>query len=255
MQEFIDHLDAMAEVSGDVIRPYFRAAPDTEYKADASPVTVADKAAEQAIRGYLETHRPDDGIIGEEFGHHKGRSGLTWVIDPIDGTKPFIAGRATFGTLIGLWEGDRPVAGLIHQPILNEKWIGGPDIGTRFNGTPVACRPCAALKNARAGSTSPDQFREMPGIRKTLEDETAFVIWGGDCYSYGLLALGGLDLVCEACLKVHDYAALVPVVLGAGGTMSDFDGNPLTLESDGRVIASGDPRIHDEFVNRVSAFR
>ncbi len=234
----------LAEAAGAAIRPFFRAAFAQESKADATPVTAADRAAESAIRAILEVERPSDGIIGEEYGNERAGADRRWVIDPIDGTRSFIAGRPIFGTLIALLEGETPVLGVIDQPILGERWIGATGHPTRFNDAPTRVRPCPVLADALFGTTSPYAF--APDDRPRFESvaaATANLVLGGDCYSYAALALGQLDLVVEAGLQLYDFAALVPVIEGAGGHMCDWQGRPLGSGSDGRVIAAGDPAL------------
>lgn len=234
----------LADAAGAQIRTRFRQPFAVDLKSDSSPVTVADRAAEQAMRAILESERPEDGITGEEFGEKPSRNGRMWVLDPIDGTKSFVVGRATFGTLIALCVDDAPILGVIDQPVTGERWIGGAGHPTRFNGAPVRVRPCAALAQARAGSTSPAQLAMgTPPLWQRLERACAAFVWGGDCYLYGLLASGHVDLVVETQLKPHDFAALVPVVEGAGGRMCGWDGAPLTLRSDGRVLALSDETL------------
>ncbi|TCU59570.1 histidinol phosphatase-like enzyme (inositol monophosphatase family) [Novosphingobium sp. PhB57] len=239
----------LADAAGDAIRPHFRSGVGVERKGDASPVTVADRAAEEAMRRMLKAEVPRDGIIGEEFGSEEGTSGRTWVLDPIDGTVSFIAGRPIFGTLIALLVDGWPVLGVIDQPILGERWVGASGFPTTFNGKEVRTRPCRELSDAMLATTGPHYFDDHQGEHfMTLAAKTDHkrMVMGGDCYNYGLLASGHLDVVCEAGLKLHDWAALVPVVEGAGGTMCDWNGEPLHAQSDGHVLAIGDPaRLED----------
>ncbi|MGH6744864.1 MULTISPECIES: histidinol-phosphatase [unclassified Novosphingobium] len=239
----------LADAAGDAIRPHFRSGVGVERKGDASPVTVADRAAEEAMRRILKAEVPRDGIIGEEFGSEEGTSGRTWVLDPIDGTVSFIAGRPIFGTLIALLVDGWPVLGVIDQPILGERWVGASGFPTTFNGKEVRTRPCRELSDAMLATTGPHYFDDHQGEHfMTLAAKTDHkrMVMGGDCYNYGLLASGHLDVVCEAGLKLHDWAALVPVVEGAGGTMCDWNGEPLHAQSDGHVLAIGDPaRLED----------
>lgn len=239
----------LADAAGAAIRPYFRAEFGLEIKADATPVTLADRAAEAAIRAILEVERPDEGIIGEEYGETRGTASRVWVLDPIDGTRSFVGGRPIFGTLISLIEDGLPVLGLIDQPISGERWIGAAGQRTLFNGGPASTRRCATLALAVQATTSPAAFsadrlrafeRLIPATRDTL--------YGGDCYNYGLVAIGQIDLVVESGLKLHDFAALVPVVEGAGGIMRDWQGRPLTSASDGHVIACGDAALLPEIL-------
>ncbi len=251
MQEQLSLANHLADQSGAVIRQYFRKAFDVETKADESPVTIADKTVEATLRKIIEAQRPDDGILGEEYGPKESRNGYTWVLDPIDGTKSFVIGRPTFGTLIALCKEGVPILGVIDQPILNERWVGDGS-RTLFNGAAVKTRACGDLKSARVASTAPAQ---LPDLWKTLDEKCAYTIWGGDCYSYGLLANGGLDCVIEQFLAPYDYLALAPIVTGAGGWMGDWNGNPLTLtnhDKTGRTIAVGDPSLKNDFLKLLS---
>ena len=234
----------LADAAGAAIRPFFRKRFAIEAKADLSPVTEADRAAEAAMRSILDAERADDGVIGEEYGPDRGDAERVWVLDPIDGTRSFVAGRPIFGTLVALLEQGRPVLGVIHQPISGERWTGAAGQPTTLNSAPVVTRSCTGLSDAHLATTGPGYF--------TPESWTAFervrcaardTLWGGDCYNYGLLAAGHLDLVIEDGLKLYDFAALVPIVEGAGGAMRDWSGKALDMHSDGRVIAAGDARL------------
>jgi inositol-phosphate phosphatase/L-galactose 1-phosphate phosphatase/histidinol-phosphatase len=239
MIDDIELAHALADAAGAAIRPFFRAPFEAETKADASPVTEADRAAERAIRALLAEHRPDDGVIGEEYGADRGDAERVWVLDPIDGTRAFVGGRPTFGTLIALLEGDRPVLGVIDQPIARERWIGAAGRPTLFNGAPARSRRGRPLGTALFATTVPWLCGPFEAIRAATGD----TLLGGDCYNYGLVASGHIDLVIEDGLKLHDFAALVPVVEGAGGALRDWSGQPLTRSSDGRVVAAGDPAL------------
>jgi histidinol phosphatase-like enzyme (inositol monophosphatase family) len=235
---------ALADAAGAAIRPWFRRAFLVETKEDFSPVTIADREAEAAIRRLLEQHRPDDGVIGEEYGDDRPDAERVWVLDPIDGTRAFVAGRPLFGTLIGLMEQGKPVLGVIDQCIIGDRWIAGPDQPTLLNGQRARARACADLAAARLGTTSPQAFPSQDFPRfEALRPALADVLYGGDCHNYGLVAAGHLDAVVESGLKLHDWAALVPVIEGAGGSITDWAGQPLRQGSSGHVIAAGDPRI------------
>ena len=253
MQEFRALANRLADAAGEIIRPYFRAIDTSETKADESPVTAADRAVEMRIRDILSEERPQDGIFGEEFGVKKSESGLTWVIDPIDGTKPFISGRATFGTLIALCDEDEAILGVIDQPIVKDRWVGIQGEETLHNGQVCKVRTCPSLKEARCSSTSPGMFfhREADFIKKWKE-QVHFITWGGDCISYGLLASGHLDLVIEADLKPYDFLAHIPIIEGAGGRMCDWQGQPLGLSSGKEVIAVGDLALLEGALRLVS---
>lgn len=238
----------LADAAGAVICPLFRADFAHDTKSDASPVTEADRAAEAAIRAILDKECPNDAIIGEEFGEKTGTSGRTWVLDPIDGTVSFMAGRPIFGTLIALLEDGWPVLGVIDQCISGERWLGAAGKETTLNGKPVRTRPCRDLKDAALASSGPQYFNshDAEHFMALAAQTNGRTIWGGDCYNYGLLAAGHIDLVIESGLKLHDFAALVPVVEGAGGLMCDWNGDPLHAGSAGHVIALGDAaRLED----------
>jgi myo-inositol-1(or 4)-monophosphatase len=252
--EFLSVAEAAADLAGTVIRPLFRSALLVEAKGDASPVTEADKAAERAIRGLLAERLPTHGVIGEEYGTERGDAEWIWVLDPIDGTRAFVTGRPLFGTLIGLLHRGVPVLGIIDQPSTGERWIGVAGERTRFRspmGGTVGCRPCPTLAQAELSCTSPDMFDAATAPRFAAAKATARrTTWGGDCYAYGLVALGLVDVVIDATMKPWDWAALVPVIEGAGGRCTDWAGRPLRLESDGSVLAVGDPALLPE-VSRV----
>jgi histidinol phosphatase-like enzyme (inositol monophosphatase family) len=261
-QSDIDLAHRLADAAGTVIRGYFRRPAGLEIKDDRSPVTLADREAEAAMRRLIEAERSGDGIVGEEYGVREGVTGRRWVLDPIDGTHSFTAGRAIFGTLIALVENDWPVLGVIDQPVQRERWIGVAGRGTTFNGAPVRTRTCAQLEGAVMATTSPHYFGEDAALRylaltaATSGGHTRMTpIYGGDCYNYGLLASGQIDLVCESGLKLHDFAALVPIVEGAGGRMCDWNGEPLTAESQGHVLAIGDPARVDDVLEALHSVR
>lgn len=246
-------VNRLADAAGEAIRPWFRARFAVEAKGDSSPVTEADRAAEAAIRAILNKERPEDGIFGEEYGVEREGADRLWVIDPIDGTRAFIAGRPIFGTLIALIEGDRPVLGVIDQPIARDRWVGARGRPTTLNGAEARTRACSGLDDAHLASTGPYLFppADQPrfdAVRRAARD----TLWGGDCHNYGLVASGHLDLVIEAGLKLYDFAALVPVVEGAGGAMCDWSGRPLGRESDGRVVAVGDPTMISAVLERLT---
>jgi histidinol phosphatase-like enzyme (inositol monophosphatase family) len=239
----------LADAAGSAIRPLFRGTWSEERKADRSYVTEADRAAEAAMRAIIEAEFPADGIIGEEYGTRNEGAGRQWVLDPIDGTTSFIAGRPIFGTLIALLQDGWPVLGIIDQPVSGERWVGRIGQPTLFNGKPAVTRPLKDLAEAVLATTSPHAFTNeeadaFMAVAKSVAERK--IVYGGDCYNYGLVASGHIDIVIEANLKLHDYAALVPVVEGAGGMMADWQGNPLDAGSDGTVIALGDPaRLED----------
>jgi len=250
----------LADAAGAAIRPYFRGEIGLEIKEDRSPVTLADRAAETAMRRLLDAERSGDGVIGEEFGVKEGVTGRQWVLDPIDGTRSFTVGRAIFGTLIALVEDGWPLLGVLDQPVQRERWVGVAGRPTLFNGAPVRTRPCAALDGAIVATSSPHLFADgdVPHFLALVAAASGGAprqgpVYGGDCYNYGLLASGHLDIVCESGLKLHDFAALVPIVEGAGGRMCDWNGDPLTASSEGHVLAIGDPARTDDVLEALHA--
>ena len=249
----IELAQRLADAAGEAIRPYFRAEHGLETKADHTPVTLADRAAEEAMRKLIIAERPMDSIAGEEFGTRAGTSGRTWVLDPIDGTRAFISGRPIFGTLIALVEEGWPLLGVIDQPILKERWLGVTGRQTLFNGQPARTRACRELGTALLATTSPALFddRQLHAFEH-LDGAVRSTVLGGDCYNYACLASGHIDVVVEAGLKLHDFAALVPVVEGAGGRMCDWQGDPLHAASDGEVIAAGDPARVEEILEALA---
>ncbi len=238
--------EAAADVAAAVVRPFFRAGLPADLKDDASPVTIADRTAEQAMRAVLAGRFPDHGILGEEFGLDRPQARLRWVLDPIDGTRAFLTGRPMFGTLIGLLDGDRPILGVIDQPVTGERWIGVAGQRTRFRATlggTAGTRSCATLAAAELSCTSPEMLgADLPRWQR-LAGAVRRVSYGGDCYAYGLLALGQIDVIAEADLKLWDWVALVPVIEGAGGRLTDWEGQTLRPQGDGRVLAVGDPSL------------
>jgi myo-inositol-1(or 4)-monophosphatase len=248
----------LADAAGEVIRPYFRRKIEVVDKGAAvfDPVTEADKKAEQAIRALIRRERPDDGVLGEEFGEAKGTSGRIWVIDPVDGTRAFITGNTQWGTLIALNEAGKPVLGILDQPVLRERFIGtgeGAELRSRDGTMKLATRPCASLAEAVVMTTHPWNYfdaSEQAAFRR-LAESALLSRFGGDCYAYGLLAMGFVDVVVEATLKPWDIQALIPIVEGAGGIVTDWRGGPCT--DGGRVIAAGDSRVHAAALKFLSA--
>ena len=243
----------LADAAGAAIRPYFRKEHGLEAKADLSPVTRADREAEETMRRLIIAERPMDGIIGEEFETREGTSGRQWVLDPIDGTRAFIAGRPIFGTLIALIEDGWPLLGILDQPITKERWLGVAGRTTLFNGKPAVTRICRELKGAILATTSPALFGDdQLHAFEHLDAAVMSTVLGGDCYNYGCVASGWMDVVVEAGLKLHDFAALVPIVEGAGGRMCDWQGDPLHAGSNGEVIAAGDPARIDDILDALA---
>ena len=250
---FIALAERLAETARDVVLRYFRQSLSVERKADETPVTVADREAEAAMRAQIAAEFPDHGVVGEEHGDDRPDAEYVWILDPVDGTKRFITGHPQFGTLIGLLHRGRPILGVIDMPAMDERWVGAAGhptrhrdpSATREDPREVHVRPCPGLDRAALFATSPHMFEgdDFTAFER-VRTKVAMPLYGGECYAYGLLASGFADLVIEADMGVYDYLPLVPVIVGAGGTITDWRGAPLGLHSDGRVLSAGDARCH-----------
>lgn len=252
----IDHFTALAlklaNASRSEIITRFRTGIAVDAKSDSSPVTEADRAAERVMRKYINEAFPEHGILGEEFGTENADAEYVWVLDPIDGTNSFVTGKPLFGTLIALCRNGVPIVGVIDAPAVGERWLGAEGQHTRRNDHPVQTRTCEGLDSAWLYATTPDMFEgaNMDAFMR-LKDSVWRTVYGGDCYAYGLLASGHVDLVCEANLGTYDFAALVPVIEGAGGVITDWNGEAVTMQTDGRVLAAGDKDIHAAALERL----
>ncbi len=244
-ESFIDTAIAAAEAARLVTKRYFRRPLAVRDKPDHSPVTVADIATERALKALILGRHPRHSFFGEEGGATYHDSPWRWVIDPIDGTKSFATGNPTFGTLIALLHHDRPVLGVIDHPMLGERWLGVAGRVTTHNGAPCATSGERDLAAAALYATTPDMFGGAALARfNRLSAACRFRVFGGDCYGYGLLASGFAELVCEANLGAHDFMALIAVVEGAGGVITDWRGAALTSQSCGEVLAAANPALH-----------
>jgi len=236
----------LADTARAIAREYFRRPIVVEQKADRSPVTVADREIELAMRRLIRAEFPAHGIRGEEFAAEAG-SEFTWVLDPIDGTKSFITGFPLFGSLIALLRGERAVLGVIETPALGERWMGSEGTPTLFNGAPVHTSGCTALEQARVYCTTADVFHgDYLRRYQAVSSRALLRRYGGDCYIYGLLACGHCDLVIEAAMQPHDFQALIPVVEGAGGRISDWNGRALDAHSGERVLAAATATLWEQ---------
>jgi len=245
-----EHLALAVELADEaraLVRPRFRSRISIEQKADGSPVTEIDKAVEARLRDRIRARFAEHGIIGEESGAERPDADWVWVLDPIDGTQSFILGKPTFATLIGLMFRGKPALGVIEHPALGDRWVGAAGSPTLFNGEPVRVRHCARVAEAALSTTGPNWFSKDELAAFDRVRETAKVQhWGGDCHAFGLVASGFIDLVIESSHHLHDFCALVPVIEGAGGIMTDWAGAALEVGSGPRVIAAGDRRVHAE---------
>ena len=244
-------LKAMLRVGGAAVQPHFRQSIAVEDKRDGQsgydPVTVADREAEQAMRAVIHEHYPGHGVFGEEYGFEPGASGLTWVLDPIDGTRSFVAGMLHWGVVAGLYDGEKTVLGGVYQPLTDELFTGdGRTAWCSSEGQErrLSVRACAGLEEAVLCCTHPDVFSDATELRAfhAVEERARMSRYGGDCYLYCLLAMGCIDLCVEASLKPYDIQGVIPVVRGAGGVITTWDGG--APEEGGRIVAAGDPRVH-----------
>ena len=255
--EFSAFVDELATISGETIRPFFRSALGIENKSRSGgfdPVTAADRAAEAAMRALIKRTFPEHGIIGEEFGIERRDAEYVWVLDPIDGAKSFICGMPAWGTLIALTRRGEPIFGMMHQPFTREHF-SGDGRGARYRGPAgdrsLAVRACASVQDAVLCTTSP--LLMMPSDRRSFQQvERAVRLsrYGGDCYAYCVLAAGHIDLVIETELKPYDIAALIPIITGAGGIVTTWEGRP--AQSGGGIIAAGDPRVHEAAIKLLN---
>jgi histidinol phosphatase-like enzyme (inositol monophosphatase family) len=241
----------LADGAREVSCRYFRTRTAVDVKADDSPVTRADRETEAFLRTRIADTYPEAGLFGEEEGAGRLDSTLVFVVDPIDGTKSFITGSPLFGTLISVLRDGRPIVGVIDMPAMDERWVGVDGQLTVYRWgereIPCATRAGVALDGAVVTTTSPDMFEPNDWQRFDRVSRAARLRrFGGDCYQYGRLTSGEVDVVAEGDLKPYDYLALVPIVEGAGGTITDWAGDPLGLHSDGRVLAAGNADLHAE---------
>lgn len=244
--------ETIARQAGAIAMGHFRAALTVHSKADASPVTIADRETETAIRAAIGRRFPEHGIMGEEHGAANVQRDYVWVVDPIDGTKSFISGVPLFGTLVGLLHHGRPVLGVIHMPGLAETFSGARACPSRLNGTPLHCRTGVAPHQAfLCINALPTLLRDQPARTARLLAAGRYQRPTNDCYPYAQLAAGWVDGIVDYDLEPYDYLPLVSVVEGAGGIISDWRGQPLGPASDGTVAAAAAPAIHDALLEAL----
>jgi myo-inositol-1(or 4)-monophosphatase len=249
--DFAGFVDELADASGDAIRPFFRTSLSIEDKGHGrgfDPVTAADRAAESAMRALISRNFPTHGVVGEEFNDERIDAEYVWVLDPIDGTKSFISGMPAWGTLIGLTRLGDPVYGMMHQPFIRERFFGDGK-SARYRGPGgerlLATRACAELRDAVLFTTSPLLMNAADRAAfARVEGAVKLSRYGGDCYAYCMVAAGNIDVVIETEIKPHDIAALIPIITGAGGIVTTWEGE--RAEKGGRIIAAGDKRVHAE---------
>lgn len=242
---YLEFASTLCDGARAILETRYRAVPEAEWKADQTPVTVADREVETFLRDAILGAYPEHGILGEEHGSVRLDAEYVWALDPIDGTKSFAAGKPLFTTLIGLCRNGVPVVGAIEAPGTGERWLGATGLGTIYQEARVQTAADRALDTAVLTATHPDMFEGgRLAAFEALSRASRYTLYGSDAYGYGQLARGDLHLVCEADLKPFDWCALVPVVQGAGGTITDWSGAPLTLSSDGTALAAAGPALH-----------
>lgn len=255
LNEYLAFSERLADEAAAAIMPYFRQTLGVTDKGDGAlfdPVTAADMAAETAMRKLIVANYPDHGILGEEAGEQLGSSHLKWVLDPIDGTRAFITGLPLWGTLVALNDGTAPLIGLMNQPFTGECFIGSP-LGSFCNGKPILTRKCTELSSATLMCTTPDMFttpNQKAGFERVAK-RVRLLRYGGDCYAYCMLASGFVDVIVEAALQPYDVQALIPIIEGAGGVVSDWSGG--TAQNGGQVVACGDPTLHKQVMEMLNA--
>ena len=253
LQEYINFANKLADAAGITSMEYFRTSLDIDNKSDESPVTIADKNTELKIRSMIEKEYPNHGILGEEFDSINPNAEFIWIIDPIDGTRSYIAGHKDFGNLISLTQNKKPIIGIINCPAHDERWIGVKNKKTTINQQIVKTSGVTKIEDAYLFTSG--LYFEEPHLRNGVDKITKkikYYRYGGDCYMYGMLASGLIDIVIEDTLKVHDYMALVNVIEGAGGEITDKFGNEITTDSKGSVIASANEKLHSELISLIN---
>lgn len=261
--DFASFVDDLARASGEAILPFFRSAIHATDKSRSGvfdPVTEADRAAEIAMRRMIKASFPAHGIVGEEFGSENTDAEYVWVLDPIDGTKSFISGIPVWGTLIGLNHNGTPCYGMMHQPFTREMFSGdgeetvwrGPSQKGVVSTRKLHTRACATLAEATLMTTHPHLL--VSGTRKPferVEKQVRLSRYGSDCYAYCMLAAGHVDLVIESGLNAYDIVALIPIIEGAGGVVTNWKGEPAA--NGGSIVAAGDRRLHTEALDVLNA--
>ena len=254
MRNLPDRLDAARRIAAEaspVAMAHFRKPLDITAKSDLSPVTVADQETERAIRTALEAAFPGESILGEEFGQ-SGSAADMWIVDPIDGTRSFIAGLPLFGMLLGYVAEGVPLVGVINMPALGEVYAGARGVGATLNGAPIRASTCTKLSEARLFINEADKLAvETPAQFARLVTAGALRRLGADCYPHALVASGHVDAVVDFGLQPYDYLPVAAVVQAAGGVMTDWHGAPLSLGSDGRTLTAATPELHADLMELV----
>lgn len=253
MKALIEIAFEITEQAAHIPKKHFRAELDVEHKLDKSPVTIADQQTEQFITDALKQHFPDHAIFGEEFGRQTNSSEYEWIIDPIDGTRSFVAGMPLYGMLLALLKNQQPQLGIIRMPELDEVYVGDCQTATQ-NQSSIHCSQVSSIDDAiiyinegeKINANNPDLFKQLCASGRIMR-------LGYDCYPHALLAAGNVDLVIDFDLKPYDYFSLIPVVEGAGGVITDWQGQPLNMESNGQVVSAATHELHQQALALLNA--
>jgi len=252
-QEYVEFANTLADEASKISMQYFRTKLSIDQKNDMSPVTIADQNTEIKIREMINKKYPNHGILGEEFEAIKPDSEFVWVIDPIDGTRSFIAGHKDFGNLIALTQNNNPILGIINCPAHQERWVGIINKETTMNNNVVKTSNTSLINESHFCTSG--LYLEDDHFKKSCDkiiNKTKYYRLGGDCYMYGMVASGLIEIVLEDTLKTHDYMALIPVIEGAGGVVTDKYGNPVTINSEGSIVASANKSLHNQIIDIIN---
>lgn len=251
---FLKHGEIMADLSRSFIRGSILTKPKIEYKIDGSPVTNFDKELEVILRKYIHDKYPEHGIIGEELTAVNPGAEFVWLVDPIDGTLAFLTGIPVYGTLISLLHDGFPILGIIDIPMTGDRWVGQKNKKTLHNGRFIKTSDCNALSKATLSTSSPDYYDEINiNVLKTLQSATIQTVYGGSCVAYGQIASGRIDLGIDANFDIHDFLPLIPIIEGAGGSLTNWQGETLSKESGTEnMLASANSYLHDEALEKIN---
>ena len=251
---FLKHGEIMADLARSFIRRSILIKPKIEYKIDGSPVTNFDIEVEGILRKYIHDKYPEHGIIGEELTAVNPNSEFVWLVDPIDGTLAFLTGIPVYGTLISLLHDGFPILGIIDIPMTGDRWVGQKNKKTLYNGRFIKTSDCNSLSEATLSTSSPDHYDETNlNVLKTLQSATIQTVYGGSCVAYGQIASGKIDLGIDANFDIHDFLPLVPIIEGAGGLLTNWQGETLSKESGTEnMLASANSYLHDKALEKIN---
>lgn len=253
--KLLEFANFLADEAAQISRKYFRQAITIDSKDNKSPVTIADREIELRLRELIKQHYPSHGIIGEEFANQDTQAEFCWVLDPIDGTVAFSTGKPTFTTLVALLHNGVPLLSIIDQAISKERFSGIANHGAWLNNANLQTSLQIEVANVRLNATTPLMFTTTyeRNAFERVRSRVRLTAFGGDAYAFGLLAAGHIDVIMEAELQFYDVAALIPVIEGAGGVISDWQGKPLNREFNGQVLASANAEVHNKILKIINS--